>query len=65
MRIDLPLSSWVEAQRAQDDAHTLTVPAQHPQAAAHPLLAAWSAGAAAGLRVEVPALEPVAVTLTF
>lgn len=65
MRIELPTPSWADAQRAHDDAHTLTVPAQHPPALPHPLPGAWTAGEAAASRVEVPAARPPALTLTF
>lgn len=65
MRIELPTPSWADAQRVHDDAHTLTVPAQHPQALPLPLPAAWAAGEAAAARVEIPAGRPPALTLTF
>ncbi|MGV3570202.1 MAG: hypothetical protein ACO1PB_06345 [Ramlibacter sp.] len=65
MRIELPQPSWADAQHAQDDAHTLTVPAQHPQALPGSLLGALPGAEHAGGRVEVPAGEPVALTLTF
>ena len=63
MRIELPPSSWPDSvQRGEDDAHTLTMAA--------PAQATWvrwalPADAAAGVRVEVPASEPVTLTLTF
>lgn len=64
MRIELPLSAWAEAQHAQDDAHTLTVPV-HPQAVPHPLLGAWSCSEPATVRVEVAAQPPLHLTITF
>jgi hypothetical protein len=30
MRIELPSPSWADVHRAQDDAHTLTLPQQRP-----------------------------------
>jgi hypothetical protein len=30
MRIELPSPSWADVHRAQDDAHTLTLPEQRP-----------------------------------
>lgn len=63
MRIELPPPSWADnVQRAEDDAHTLTMAA--------PAQAAWvrwalPVDAAGSVRVEVPAGEPVVLTLTF
>jgi hypothetical protein len=62
MRIELPSPSWADAaQRADDDAHTLTLaPATNP---------GWVTGTpladALTLRTEVARVELAAVTLTF
>lgn len=61
MRIELPSPSWADAQRAQDDAHTLTLPV-HPHVLLPSLL---PAGDAVTARVEVAALQPQPLTLTF
>lgn len=63
MRIELPSTSWADTvQRAEDDAHTMTVAAQP---ALDWFLDAWSANCGLTQRVEVPATEPQALTLTF
>lgn len=64
MRIELPTPTWAETQHAQDDAHTLTLPALSP-ALPHPLLGALAAVDSPMVRVEVPAVAPAALTLTF
>jgi hypothetical protein len=59
----MPRSTWADTvQRAEDDAHTLTMAAQ-AQAAWVP----WPLPAETGpaVRVEVPDGEPVFFTLTF
>ena len=62
MRIELPSAFADVAQRAEDDAHTLTLaPATAPGWLEGSLLA----DRAVALRAEVPRTEPVAVTLTF
>jgi len=62
MRIELPTPAWTDAvQRADDDAHTLTIAAQP---AAGWLAGAWQADAASTLRTGVAAL-PAVLTLTF
>ena len=72
MRIELPSTAWADGPHAQDDAHTLTLPAQaalHP--ALHPALLAAAPvdgealPACAGGRVEVPAGRLPVLTLTF
>ena len=63
MRIELPSPSWADAQRAQDDAHTLTLPSQRPLTLAETLLAACDAGGT--VRVEVTLLPGPALTLTL
>jgi hypothetical protein len=63
MRIELPTTSWVDpAQRAEDDAHTLTVAAQP---ATDWFTGAWTADLALALRTEVAASEPLVLTLTL
>jgi hypothetical protein len=64
MRIEMPLPSWAEAQHAHDDAHTLTVPAQHPHVAPT-LPATWIGGDVVAARVEVSDLHLPALTITF
>jgi hypothetical protein len=63
MRIELPSPTWADAYRAQDDAHTLTVPLQRTVSVADSLLAAQPDGAT--LRLQSPMLLPVALTLTL
>ena len=64
MRIELPSASWADTvHRAEEDAHTLTVAAAQP--ATDWLGGLWQAGAAQKLRTEVPASEPVVLTLTL
>ncbi len=63
MRIELPPPSWSDnVQRAEDDAHTLTMAAPAQATWVH-----WAlpVDAANSVRVEVPAGEPVVLTLTF
>ena len=63
MRIELPRSSWADTvQRAEDDAHTLTMAAQ---ATADWVRWPHPADPATTVRVEVPAADPVIFTLTF
>jgi hypothetical protein len=62
MRIELPSPTWADTQRAQDDAHTLTLPAQR-LSLADSLMAEGEDGAS--LRVEIAACEPQQMTLTF
>jgi hypothetical protein len=40
MRIELPSPSWADVHRAQDDAHTLTLPQQLPLSLSQSLLLA-------------------------
>lgn len=63
MRIELPSPSWADAQRAQDDAHTLTLPAPRQLNLAETLLAAGEAGAM--VRVEVTVEQGPVLTLTL
>ena len=64
MRIELPSPSWADVHRAQDDAHTLTLPAL-----AHVLpqlqLQLREAGASATVAVAIAAAPSQAVTLTL
>lgn len=63
MRIELPSPSWADAaQRAQDDAHTLTLPVQRLSLTDAWL--AWGAGEET-LRVAIDAADPETLTLTF
>jgi hypothetical protein len=63
MRIELPLPSWNEStQRADDDAHTLTVEAS---AASEWSPWLWASEAAATLRTRPDVAAPVTVTVTF
>ena len=64
MRIELPTPTWADTHRAQDDAHTLTLPAQRPLSLADTLLAA-AGEEGASLRTEVGRKSPPALTLTF
>lgn len=64
MRIELPAPTWADAQRGQDDAHTLTLPAQRPLTLAETLLAV-AAEDGATTQVDARAGKPVTVTLTF
>jgi hypothetical protein len=64
MRIELPSTSWAQAaHRAQDDAHTLTLPTP----VAVTLTEAWLAAAEGleGFRVEVRQAELQVLTLTL
>lgn len=63
MRIELPSPSWADAHRAQDDAHTLTLPEQRTLLRAEHLLATGEPGET--VRMEVPARQLPVVTLTF
>jgi hypothetical protein len=63
MRIELPSSGWADTQRAQDDAHTLTLPAQRALGI-DPLLGRDEEEGAC-LRVEVELARPVTLTLTL
>jgi len=64
MRIELPSPSWADVHRAQDDAHTLTLPAL-----AHVLpqlqLQLREAGASATVAVGITAVQLQPVTLTL
>lgn len=63
MRIELPANDWVDAmQRAEDDAHTLTIAAQP---AVGWIAGAWQPEAALTLRTEVAVLPVAVLTLTF
>jgi hypothetical protein len=63
MRIELPSNAWADVvQRADDDAHTLTVAAQP---ASGWVAGAWQPQPAATLRTEVAALQAPVLTLTF
>lgn len=62
MRIELPLPSWADTtQRADDDAHTLTVaPAPMEWSPWQ-----WGSDPVPTVRLQVDAARPRAVTLTF
>lgn len=63
MRIELPPASWADtAQRAEDDAHTLTVAAQP---STEWVKWQWPADPSLSVRVEVTAARPETLTLTF
>ena len=63
MRIELPSASWADTvQRAEEDAHTLTVAAQP---APDWLGGGWRAEAGQALRTEVSDAHPVVLTITF
>lgn len=64
MRIELPSPSWADTHRAQEDAHTLTVPEPRALSALDELLLAVEADGAT-VRVEIRASAPHALTLTF
>jgi hypothetical protein len=63
MRIELPSPSWADAHRAQDDAHTLTLPEQRPLSLGQPqlLAGAWCDSQ----RTHVAAAQPRELTLTL
>ncbi len=63
MRIELPHPTWADAaQRAHDDAHTLTLPEGGGPLVAEP----WCEGdELRRLRVEVANVRQPAITLTF
>ncbi|NML42970.1 hypothetical protein HHL11_04350 [Ramlibacter sp. G-1-2-2] len=63
MRIELPSPSWADVHRAQEDAHTLTVPEQRSPALDELLLAAGAEGTSS--RIEVRAAAPRTLTLTL
>ena len=63
MRIELPSPTWADAHRAQDDAHTLTVPLPRAASVVDSLLATQPDGAT--LRLQSPVLRPVVLTLTL
>lgn len=63
MRIELPSASWADTvQRAEEDAHTLTVAAQP---ATEWLGGSWRAEPLQSLSTSVGDAEPVFLTLTF
>jgi hypothetical protein len=63
MRIELPSNDWADVlQRADDDAHTLTIAALP---AAGWVAGAWQPETASTLRTEVAAVPAPALTLTF
>jgi hypothetical protein len=64
MRIELPTISWADAHRAQDDAHTLTLPSARPLTLTDSLLAATSEEGAT-LRTEIAVQPEIALTLTL
>jgi hypothetical protein len=65
MRIELPATSWATTHRAQDDAHTLTLP---PQREPNALLAAFAPVVELPSPAQVsalPAARAGSLTLTF
>jgi len=62
MRIELPSPSWADVHRAQDDAHTLTLPEQRPLSLGQAELAAARGET---LVAYVAALPPRELTLTL
>lgn len=63
MRTELPSPSWADAHRAQDDAHTLTLPAQRPAGLVDALRAMAEDGET--VRSAIAAPPAVALTLTL
>ena len=62
MRIELPLPTWAEfSQRAEDDAHTLTVAPPSPEWVGWQ----WACEPATTLRTEVDAEPGATLTLTL
>lgn len=62
MRIELPSPSWADVHRAQDDAHTLTLPPQRPVSLAQALLLAADGEP---LHVHVAPAQPGEFTFTL
>jgi hypothetical protein len=62
MRIELPSPSWADVHRAQDDAHTLTLPV-HPHVLPRVQLPLGEAGGTASVSVAAP--QPESLSLTF
>lgn len=65
MRIELPSPSWADVHRAQDDAHTLTLPQQRPVSFGPSLLLPVDGGRGETLRVHVAPIESRELTLTL
>ena len=66
MRIELPSPSWADVHRAQDDAHTLTLPAlAHVLPQLQLQLQVREGGAGATVAVAIAAAPSQAVTLTL
>jgi hypothetical protein len=64
MRIELPSPSWADTHRAQEDAHTLTVPEPRAVPALDELLLAPGADGTT-IRMEIGAAPALGLTLTF
>lgn len=65
MRIELPATAWADtANRADDDAHTLTM-AAHAQPGTEWLGSFWAVEPGPTLHVAVPAAQPVVLTITL
>ena len=62
MRIELPSPSWADVHRAQDDAHTLTLPEQRPVSLSQSLLLAEGGDTQ---RVHVAPAEPCELVFTL
>jgi hypothetical protein len=61
MRIELPSPSWADVHRAQDDAHTLTLPEQRPLS----LLPASLLAESETLRTRIASVQSRELTLTL
>jgi hypothetical protein len=61
MRIELPSPSWADVHRAQDDAHTLTLPEQRPLS----LLPASLLPESESLRTRIAFVQSRELTLTL
>ncbi|MCG2594933.1 hypothetical protein LZ009_19315 [Ramlibacter sp. XY19] len=64
MRIELPSPSWADVHRAQDDAHTLTLPQQRPLSLLPGQLLAEGARAET-LRTRIAPVDARELTLTL
>jgi hypothetical protein len=62
MHIELPSPTWADVHRAQDDAHTLTLPQQRPVTLSQAFLLAEGGETQ---RVRVAPTEPGEMTLTL
>jgi len=65
MRIELPSPSWADVHRAQDDAHTLTLPQQRPLSLLPSQLLLAEGARAETLRARVAPADSRELTLTL